>query len=98
MKITPENGATIRDILKIVGVILTSRGVFNASDAVAWDTVSTALIPLIQSIGGLALTAFGIIWSRLAKKPASGEAQVIAGRVNADPTTQAIEPQPKEAP
>jgi hypothetical protein len=92
MKLSPEIAMYIRDAMKYGGALLVALGYITTKDADAATAMSELAIPLVEALGGLAMAAIATVWAHLAKKPASNEAQVIAGRVAADPVAEPIAP------
>lgn len=92
MKLAPETAMYIRDAMKYAGALLVAMGYMTAPDATTAAALSELALPLIQAIGGLVMAAVASVWAYKAKKAASPEAQVIAGRVEVHPTAEPILP------
>jgi hypothetical protein len=92
MKFSPETAMYIRDTMKYGGALLVALGYMTGKDATAASSLIELVIPLLEAIGGLILAGFATFWAWKAKRAVSHEAQIIAGRVEANPFTQPIAP------
>jgi hypothetical protein len=88
---TPETRSALRSLLIAVGMFGVAKGWYDKEEL---ETIVSNLI----GFGGAALTLFAAAWGIWSKRSSSKEAQVIAGRVIADPNARAITPPPKESP